>query len=78
MLENLDKSSLLAFFDKKIDTLTNFPNIQTNSLDYISRVIDFGINTKDALSKQEYIEVIHHLQPLTEAYMLHIQENPAK
>mgnify|MGYP002544546648 FL=1 len=74
LLKELKKDSFLAFFDKKINEIRTNPSIHTNSLDYISRVLDFGINTRDALSKKEYLKVIEILEPLINAYKEHAKE----
>lgn len=74
LLENLNKDTLLSFFDKKINDLKTNPTAHPNSLDYISRVLDFGINTRDALSKKEYLEVVKLLEPLINSYKEHAEQ----
>lgn len=68
MLKNLNKDSLIAFFDKIIYDLKRNPFSHRHSLDYISRITDFGVGTLDSLTKKEYMQVIDCLTPLIDSY----------
>ena len=74
ILNPLNKDTLLLFFDAKIQELIEHPNIYPHSIERISRIIDFSICTKDALTKQEYIEVINYLSPLIASFKLHSED----
>ena len=68
LLKELNKYSFFAYFDKKIMDLKINPYAPTNSLYTISRVLEFGINTRDIVSKKEYRKIIEILEPLLTAY----------
>ena len=71
IFETLNVDTLIQFFDKKISDLQLDPTLHTHQLDYLSRIMDFGICTIDALTKKEYLEVIKCLKPLIAAYQEH-------
>ena len=63
-----NKDNFLLFFDKKILDLQKQPDQHPHSMDRISRIIEFGICTADALTKKEYKQVIYILTPLIQSY----------
>ncbi len=71
MLDNLSSDTLIAFFDKKIKYLQGDINNHTRSLDYLGRIIVFGICTKYALNKKEYLEVVDCLTPVINSFIEH-------
>ena len=75
LLENLNKDTLLSFFDKKMTELLNNPKTPTNSLTSLFRVLDFGMNTRDVLSKKEYRKMIEIVKPLIYSYEKYIKES---
>lgn len=74
MIIDHTKDNLLAFFDKKIANLETNPNKHEHSLDYISRVLEFGVTTLDILSKSEYVELTECLAPVIQSYKENYKE----